>query len=316
MEKKQHICEFFDSRGLALQGGELSKAIAANGISDVSITLMPGRCGSTIIANYARNYGFGRGAELFNELSETMLRQETEGNTPQAYFNKVVESGSLNGRLYFQITPNRLKKLLSAASADSLRAMSPTVTLILRRDVFAQALSFYNAVHSGIWHSRQQPFRGAASARLDWRKPLANLRSRLGRVVGQSRPVGTGEAPELDRISKWVGQILRSERDAFTVMDMIGVRPAAILFYEDIATSPVAAMIAFLAANGQTADVARIVAAIEAKSNVTRLARPDAAAQYAAMSTSLPGFHALCQLRQRDPLAGATYQAFSDHGYL
>lgn len=101
-----------------------------------------------------------------------------------------------------------------------------------------------------------------------------------------------------------------------SVLDLMGARPATTLFYEDISATPVASMKEFLAANGQSVDVADIVSAVQAKSNVKQLPRPDAHAQYEAMSRSLPGFRALYQLRNLDPLSQATYQEFSDHGYV
>jgi hypothetical protein len=276
---------YFRRAGTPYTDRELMDAVNAVGVRGVFITMMPGRCGSTRIASLCADYGFGTGREEFKEQLEAGFRVDPHIGSAPDYFRRTVARNTLNGRFYIQITPNRLERLMCFASAESLRAMGTGFSLIFRRDIFAQALSYYNALRTGVWH------------------------------VHGSDPVDGGPDLDLPQIGRRIRLILDLETRAFALASSIGIRPAVTLYYEDIAADPLASMVRFLRACGEPVDLARLQAAIASDRSVSKIQRPESAGQYLRMSRELPGFDALLEARLAAPHHPDTYRLFADHGY-
>jgi LPS sulfotransferase NodH len=288
LKKKLFLADYFRKQGTPFSDQDFSKAVQSAAVTSVFITMMPGRCGSTLLANLSANYGFGTGSELFNELPENRYRNEPTSHASAAYLGKRVADNAVGGRLYFQITPLRLERFMAFASAESMRDMNVVFSLLFRRDIFAQALSYYNAVRSGIWQSH---------------------------VGNQDKKLPPALDVDPEKIKQWVRKLLDSEQKAFAMCERIGIPPAAILYYEDLVAGPEASMIHFLKANRQQVAPIRFGAALTSGRAVAKLRRPESARQYLRLSRTMKGHDTLYQARLTNPHHDSTYGLFDRFGY-
>ncbi len=288
MERLTHIAEYFNGSD---QGAvDLRQCLEHAGAKRLRVSMIPGRCGSTLLASYCRKVGFGIGREIFNERPVERFANASHASSPQLFFSTVIRNYTVNEGLYFQIAPRRMEKLLDIIPIDDWVAAGIEVSLILRRDVFAQALSYYNAMQSGLWHHR----------------PNTEL-SETGQDVL--------DAVDNAWIKKRIGSILLAETQCFEFTRLFQTHPKCVVFYEDLVADPFATMLRFLSAHRYDVEAARLQEAIESSNAVKKIVRPGAYRQYADMAANLPGFDALISSRFSNPLADSTYEAFKSYGY-
>jgi len=116
----------------------------------VIATLMPGRCGSTFLAGIIRGTGLcGTGEEVFNEVTAEQWRGP--GSTLPHVFEFCLRKGLAGGVCWIQVAPERFESLAHIVDPRVLRDWKYTV--LLRRDIVSQAISYVYAANSGIWHS-------------------------------------------------------------------------------------------------------------------------------------------------------------------
>jgi LPS sulfotransferase NodH len=118
----------------------------------VIVTHIPGRCGSTFLAAVIRGAGVcGTGDEVFNEVTEEQWCRT--GSTLSQVFEFCLRRALVGGICWIQIAPDRFESLSRVLDPRILRTWKHTV--LLRRDILAQAISYVYAVNSGVWHSTQ-----------------------------------------------------------------------------------------------------------------------------------------------------------------
>lgn len=124
----------------------------SNGYNRIYASLITGRCGSTFFSKMCQNAGFGYGEEPFNERGISGF-SDFPPSALRLFVERTMEMGSMEGRYYFQITPPRLDALAPMFDGDAFSTFVDRYSLILRRNIVAQALSYIMAVRTGVWHS-------------------------------------------------------------------------------------------------------------------------------------------------------------------
>lgn len=202
--------------GQRITAGDYAALLAVSGSPRVCATLIPGRCGSTLLASLvARLACCGRGNEVFNERSADRWRKLAA--TAHGFLKKTLRRQQLGGVFWFQAAPHRYDHLLSGFDAG----ISPTwrLSAILRRDIVAQAISYVYAVRSGIWHSFSPGYDPATAIELSGDLDAA-----------------------ADEVLAWVERIAVMEtRIRDLLREQAGPAPL-VLFYEDIVRDPEAAV--------------------------------------------------------------------------
>ena len=135
--------------------GEFSAIKQKTGVERLYISVITGRSGSTYIGNICYRVGFGRGQEIFNERQISALEKMAPEKNFLDFVTILFSENVINGNLYFQITPPRLTLLRKLIPDNELAEQTDVVTLITRRNILSQAISFHNAKRTGLWHSNQ-----------------------------------------------------------------------------------------------------------------------------------------------------------------
>jgi LPS sulfotransferase NodH len=189
------------------QGG-YDAILADAGVRRVCVSLIPGRCGSTLLASLVAQLGCcGNGHEAFNERRASRWRRV--GETGRGYFAAAVREHSLGGVFWFQITPQRHDQLLTNCAPSISRGWRYSV--ILRRDLVAQAMSLVYAIDTGIWHSSHPSY-----------SPFSPLR-----LSGDLDLIA-------DRVFDWMAFIVTMERRIVEILEAHDDGPWLTLFFEDI----------------------------------------------------------------------------------
>ena len=171
-------------------------------------TLSPGRCGSTWFARLIEGTGrCGRGEEIFNE--RTAERWRAEGADFAQYFEATARKEIVGGVLWFQITPARFRQV--GRLLDDRIARMWNFTVLLRRDILSQAISYVYAVRTGIWHSTQTE----AKVEID-----ANAED------------------VAEDVERRLRNLLKDEEDIKRLVDEHAGGGALIQYYEDIVAGP------------------------------------------------------------------------------
>jgi LPS sulfotransferase NodH len=198
---------------------DYQRILSEVGVRRVCVSLIPGRCGSTLLGQLVAQWGCcGTGTEAFHERQEAQWRRFVTSDG--FYFASVVRREALGGIFWFQSTPLRHDYLLTM--------VAPTIpstwrySAILRRDVVAQAMSYVFAIGSGVWHS--------SSRRYD-----------------PSTPIGLKEDLDLlaERVVHWIVELVAIEERIRQILDARIDGPPLVLFYEDIVRDPQEAMLRF-----------------------------------------------------------------------
>lgn len=201
--------------GERLTADQYAAVHAKSGRPRVCATLIPGRCGSTLLASLVSQWECaGRGNEVFNEWPAD--RWQTRASTAAGFLDQALRAQQSGGVFWFQCTPQRYDHLVSGL--DAAIPATWRLSAILRRDIVSQAMSYVYAIGSGVWHSTNPghdptvPLRLAGE--LDW---LA------------------------DRVLLWIERLVGIE---VRIRELLERQPGAaplVLFYEEIVHDPQAA---------------------------------------------------------------------------
>jgi hypothetical protein len=207
-------------------------AFESAGIQRAAVSVITGRCGSTFVGNICRQLGFGGGEETLNDLATGKVPPE-DLESIRLLLARVV----VNGIFYHQTTYRRWQALAQVVPPDCL---GTTVTVIFRRNVVAQAISYVNAVETGIWHSNQV----------------------------NAKPNPMTESERIERGVFFVKQILAEE---ILIRQMWP--DSSVFFYEDIVVSPVETIERFLNVNEYHVDIDKIADAIDTGAATKKIVR-------------------------------------------
>jgi hypothetical protein len=194
----------------------------------VIVTLMPGRCGSTFLAGVIRGTGLcGTGEEVFNEVTADQWRGP--GSTLLQVFEFCLRKGLAGGVCWIQIAPERFESLAHVVDPRVLRSWKYTV--LLRRDIVSQAISYVYAVNSGVWHS----FDGKTESKiqLDSTEAVKAVINRLGLLEAVEFKIRTA-------IRRYAGSNYLAQ------------------FYEDVVAAPREEALRFLRFQGKAYDIAKL----------------------------------------------------------
>jgi hypothetical protein len=289
MTKKISVAEIFEESCGQL---DLKQIMRDAGVENLYISVITGRCGSTLIANFCDSYGFGQGREPFNERAKELFEKPNNWSNAHEYFVHQFANYKKGNNFYFQITPTRLMELSKLISLASISEVGTGVSKIFRRDVFSQALSYYNAVHTGLWHASKDK----------------------SRVVKTEGKMTASEIVDIIWIRKRISLILSTEQLMNSEIEKeIGC--STCFFYEDIVDNKFASFYRFLKGYGVEPDLDQLRNTVTSQGVVGKLERPNVQAQYYEMATKLPGVFELLEMRSVDPLSEATYDAFRKLGY-
>lgn len=117
------------------------------GVKRSAMSIITGRCGSTLVGELCRALRFGDGVETLNSLGDGEISKYDGQRITQ-----IMRPAVVDGIFYHQTTYHRWKKLSEFIAPAQLGL---DVTLIFRRNFIAQAISYVNAIETGKWHSNQ-----------------------------------------------------------------------------------------------------------------------------------------------------------------
>jgi hypothetical protein len=229
----------------AISAAEWNDILTRAGVNEVCWSIITGRCGSTLLASLTAASRFGNGGEPLNDLAEGRVREPVE-----EFVERTVRQRAINGRLYLQINWPRYEKIKEVV--PMFQSEAPP-SLIFRRNIFAQALSFWNAHTTGVWHNHAG-------------------------VLNEQRPVQPGLDP-----AGFVQRIARQE------IAMVRRFPTAqIFYYEGIVSSPAETLLAFGLYHGATITPEKISAATSSERLMQKIARPGYVEQYVELLSQYP----------------------------
>ena len=236
---------------------DLARLLADEGVRTLSISIITGRSGTTLLSHICRSYGFGVGEEPFNERPEGEYKQ-TPGEFA-VFVSRLLHGNVIDGHFYFQITPARFRPLSTLIPIHYWKELGAAVSLVFRRNVFAQAISFCNAVSSGVWHANQSP-------------------------VG-----GNGRSFDGIWALEWVRTVLNDEIEARRMASEIRDGATPILYYEDLIAATFESVAAFLSAHRVDVEPARLQQAIQSSRTVaSKVERSGYEAQYEELRRVFP----------------------------
>lgn len=266
------IYDYFSSP-LTLE--QFRNVCAQSNTRDLHLMLITGRCGSSFLSHIATNVGFGKGEETFNEWPEEDLRSLATPQEFEKFLLVAMQLAAMGGRFYFQIDPLRLQRLSPLLPPGC--GLFPDVasyTVLLRRDIVAQAISYFNAVTSGRWHSTQE---GA--------NPLTTM----------------GFSPR--QILYWIEHIHRTEET------IVGMFPGGLpdtYYYEDLNSAPFETILRFLQRSGFSIDSRLIHEALSDEARPKKLVYDTYPDQYASVLASYPWLMDALMERSRGSIPAPT----------
>lgn len=198
--------------GERIAAADYESILVDAGVRKVCVSLIPGRCGSTLFGEMVAQWGcFGKGTEAFNERPrEKWLRHAGSG---REFLSWVIRHRAAGGVFWFQAAPHRHDHLLTGLDPAIPRDWRYSV--ILRRNIVAQAMSYVYAIGSQVWHSSCPGF--------DPSTPL-DLPGKVDLLA--------------DQVLDWVSQLVRYEDRIRAILDERGDERTLVLFYEDIICDP------------------------------------------------------------------------------
>jgi LPS sulfotransferase NodH len=256
--ERVQVDKYFTS---GLKTDQFLEILHRRAVRRVALSVISGRSGSSYLAAILRGCGFGVGKELFNQGAPERLSNIAEPNRFDVFLEHKLLRWTKNGVLYFQVTPARLRGLLTLVPGEAWRAADATVSLIYRRDIFSQAISKYNASSTGMWHTTKTP-QAPRAVNVDPRSPEA------------------------------VAALIASEQRGIRIaQEHFGVETPFILYYEDIVAAPYESALALLRHHGASQDCeAALTASIADSQLPKKIVRDEFAAQYKAMRDAIPAF--------------------------
>lgn len=140
--------EYFRTRISPTDIDRLRSSVAPNAY----VSIITARCGSTLFSKLCQSTKFGIGEEPFNERPYSQYAFYNP-NEPYHFLEQSARLGSIDGRYYFQINAQRFRYLRHLFQLGSLDSWIARYSIILRRNIVAQAFSLAQAVKTGIWHA-------------------------------------------------------------------------------------------------------------------------------------------------------------------
>lgn len=238
------------------------------GVSQIHVSIISGRCGSTFLSHICKSLGFGKGEEPFNDWPDAGLQKVASPDRFDAFLHFVLQNSAIGGRSYFQIDPLRLRALAPLLPAG--QGPFPEVTqftVILRRNIVAQAISYLNAQVSGLWHSNQ----------------------------GSGTP-NLAETFSEERVLHWIEHIYRMEK---AILAMFPTDLPDIYYYEDIAAMPLETISRFLQRAGFPVDPTAMQEALQADTAPRKIERSHYAVQYLSVIDRFPWLNEALAERSR-----------------
>lgn len=210
---------------------QLTRLLADQGVRTISISIITGRSGTTLLSHICKSYGFGIGEEPFNERPEADYVQAP--GEFSLFVSQLLHANVIDGNFYFHITPARFRAFSTLLPIHYWRELGAAVSLVFRRNVFAQAISFCNAVSTGVWHANQ--------------------------------PAVEGSGRSFDGLwaLEWVRTILNDEVEARRMASQIRDGAVPILYYEDLIAATFESVVAFLTAHRVDVEPMRVQQAIQ-----------------------------------------------------
>lgn len=218
------------------------------GVKRSAMSLITGRCGSTLLGEACRQLRFGDGVETLNALAIGQIQPHERDR-----ILKLIRPAVVDGIFYHQTTYHRWKTLSAFVPPEIL---GEEITLIFRRNVIAQAISYVNAIATGKWHSTQV---GAA-------------------------PTAMTVAEEVERGLQFVQQIVNAEKSIRKELPN-----APVFYYEDIVASPLETMHRFMSHHRHPVSIRDIAVALGSSRITSKLVRDGYAEQYERLFKALPG---------------------------
>ncbi len=195
------------------KSGTLQAVMDQTNTDLIFASIISGRCGSTYLSNICTRIGFGRGEEPFNEFPRELLERVAPDREISRFLEKMFNANNLNKNVYFQITPARINVLCEVISRKELLGKVEFFSLIFRRNIIAQAISYHNAIRTGLWHSNH-------SSQSDTEKEFDPL-----------------------EVLKWICNISAMEGEA---LSFVRDRRVLMIFYEDLISAPFETLSLFL----------------------------------------------------------------------
>jgi hypothetical protein len=219
------------------------------GIKIVNICLISGRCGSTYFGHLGGIVGLNstKTLEPFHELHADVIAQAFPERDLADYLRRVIARCRAGDRFFFQITPYRLRAAGRLFGLENMMAACDCFSVILRRNILSQALSYESATSSGVWHAR-------------------------GKVTTAQR-----SAAEPEAVLPWIEMINNTETDIATLLEGV---PHKRYFYEDIAAQPLEIFLSYLDHHDFPISVAQLQAAFSSDDSPKKLLKADYATSY------------------------------------
>lgn len=139
--------EYFESRISQQDVEDFRKS----GASEVYISLISGRCGSTLFSHFCKNVNFGNGEEPFNERPYGEYAFYAPDDIRE-FVQHSIDLSSIEGRYYFQLNAQRFHYFSKMFAPGVLEGWITRISLILRRNIVSQAISLATAIKTGLWH--------------------------------------------------------------------------------------------------------------------------------------------------------------------
>lgn len=280
MQEQVKLSAYFEPASVA----EINAVLQANGVRHLCGTLMPGRCGSTLLAGLARAVGFGTGGEVFNELPESSYRAAISSRSMKDFLDHILNIHAKDGVFYFQATPSRMVDLLKICPLH-MSNVRLNYTFLFRRNVVAQAISFATAIETGLWHRASMP--------------EAETQGTPPPPAGLAHP-----------IDQWITTILDAEIVADALFERTATGPLPLLYYEELAAAGLETFFHFLSLSGAPCDMERLEQAFDSSSLPERLGSAGYATRYLTTVHQRPGLLALLAERSATGYSKSSNEVF------
>lgn len=248
------VADYFSS-GVTLD--RFRELCASTGVESIHVSIIPGRCGSTFLSHITKRVGFGQGDEVFNGWTEEKLKDWASCDQFDQFLTLLMQESVVDNRLYFQVDPWRLEALLPILPKDFGPFPNVTrYTILLRRNIVAQAISYFNANATGLWHSDQ------------------------GIVETTSRAMFTEQ-----RIMYWIEHIHTMEKK---IVEIFPEGMPDTYYYEDLVASPFETIALFLQRSDFAVRPIMIAEALKDESAPKKIIRDEYAIQYMSVINKYP----------------------------
>jgi hypothetical protein len=254
------------------QTGALFRSLLKDeGIKTVNICLISGRCGSTYLGHLGGSVGLNStlAQETFHELTAKVFAKAFPERDLAVYLRLVIDRCRAGDRFFFQATPYRLQAAGQLFGLENILASCDCFSVIFRRNILSQALSYEEAASTGVWHNRGQD------------------------AAQQSR------ITDPRNVLPWLEMINNIEIET---QSLLGTFAYQTYYYEDIASQPMETLLAYLNQHDYPVSLDRLQAAFSTKDSPKKLLKPDFARSYLSCLEEFPWISAILQRRTNGDL--------------